>query len=361
MPALGFPPPPLGRVPALGLPAATRTITGAAATRAVAAARTIAGASAAARAIAAGAAWSQRGLTVVSAEIHAVIGAATDIVALVEFVGDVCIVVAHAVPVIDIVLPVAAATTRTVDVDVVVGPVDVATPIASAAGPTPNRVTRAERQASRQKRAAARPVAGAPVIRRICRVGPRAIDHSSDRSTAHRPFPDRRLNDDDLLAALGFLRNLLLFRCFQLFVRVGFGAQPLDSVHHIGLLRQHGVAEFLGPVELVTHHVEYRRRRDERSHAFIPPLLIDGGFQGVVLEALVFLQPAAGLYDLERIGRRHHHLGEQIVRVKRDRRDQRIDFFRLEQVSLSRRARRRGSRLVLRARHRGKGNNQNEC
>ena len=68
--------------------------------------RAIAGASAAARAIAAGAAGSQRGLTVVSAEIHAVIGAATDIVALVEFVGDVCIVVAHAVPVIDIVLPV---------------------------------------------------------------------------------------------------------------------------------------------------------------------------------------------------------------------------------------------------------------
>ena len=55
----------------------------------------------------------QRGLTVVSAEIHAVIGAATDIVALVDFVGDVCIVVADAVPVIDIVLPVS--TSRLAD------------------------------------------------------------------------------------------------------------------------------------------------------------------------------------------------------------------------------------------------------
>ena len=122
-----------------------------------------------------------------------------------------------------------AATAWSIDVDVVVGPVDVAAPIASAAGPTPNRVTRAERQASREKCAAARPVAGSPVIRRICRVGPRAIDHSRIVVRHIDRFRIRRLNDDDLLAALGFLRNLLLFRRLELVVGVGLGAQPLDT------------------------------------------------------------------------------------------------------------------------------------
>ena len=264
-------------------------------------------------------------------------------------------------PVIDIVVPVSTTTAWSIDIDVVVGPVDVATPIASAASPTPNRVTRTERQASRKECAAARPIAGSPVIRGIGRVRPRAINHRRIVVRHIDRFRIRRLNDDDLLAALGFLRNLLLLGRCQLFVRICLGAQTLDTVHYIGLLREHGVAELLRPVELVAHHVEHRRRGDERSHAFIPSLLIDGGFQGVVLEALVFLQPAAGLYDLERIGRRHHHLSEQIVRVKRDRREQRIDFFRLEQVSLSRCACRSGSRLTLRACRRGERNKKNEC
>ena len=66
------------------------------------AAGTIAGA--AARTIATG---TKRGLTVVAAEVHAV-RAAADVVALVEFVGDVVVVVAHTVAVIGVVLPVSA-------------------------------------------------------------------------------------------------------------------------------------------------------------------------------------------------------------------------------------------------------------
>jgi hypothetical protein len=34
----------------------------------------------------------------------------------------------------------------------------------------------------------------------------------------------------------------------------------LDRVHHVGLLRQHGVAEILGPIDLVAHHLEHVRR-----------------------------------------------------------------------------------------------------
>src|SRR6185369_14339628 len=103
------------------------------------------------------------------------------------------------------------------------------------------------------------------------------------------------------------------------------------------------------------------RGRQERRHAFIPALFLGGSLQRIVLETLVLLQPAAGLDDLERVGRRHQHLGQQRVRVKRDRREERIDLSGLEQLVLRRSARRGWSRLALRARHRGKNNKQNEC
>ena len=78
--------------------AAARTV---ASTWTIAATWTLRAASARARPISR-AARSKRGLTIVAAEIHAVVRAATDVVALVEFVGDVLIVVPDTVPVIDV-------------------------------------------------------------------------------------------------------------------------------------------------------------------------------------------------------------------------------------------------------------------
>src|SRR5262249_20658565 len=124
------------------------------------------------------AAGTKRLLAVVAAEIHAVVRAAADVIALAEFVGDVLVVVAHAVAMIDVVIPIIAAVVDvdgTINVDVVVVPIDSATPIVSAGRPTSNGITCAERQSGCEQRAAARPIACAPIVRRIGRIGPRAI------------------------------------------------------------------------------------------------------------------------------------------------------------------------------------------
>jgi hypothetical protein len=46
-----------------------------------------------------------------------------------------------------------------------------------------------------------------------------------------------------------------------------FGArprtQPLDRVHDVGLLGEHGIAEFLRPVELFAHHGQHVGNLDQ--------------------------------------------------------------------------------------------------
>ena len=86
-------------------------------------------------------------LAVATAEIHAVLRAVTDVVAFVEFVGDVLVVVADAVPMIDVVVPVIANVVNVdgaIDVDVVVAPADAAAPVVPTAGPPSDGITCAE-------------------------------------------------------------------------------------------------------------------------------------------------------------------------------------------------------------------------
>ena len=69
----------------------------------------------------------KRLLAVATAEIHAVLRAVTDVVAFVEFVGDVLVVVADPVSMIDVVVPVIANVVNVdgaIDVDVVVAPAE---------------------------------------------------------------------------------------------------------------------------------------------------------------------------------------------------------------------------------------------
>ena len=63
----------------------------------------------------------------------------------------------------------------------------------------------------------------------------------------------------------------------------------------------------------------------------------------IALQVLVLVGPAARLDDLERIGRSHQRLRQQIVGIKRDRREKLIELLGLEQI-LGRRGchRRRG-------------------
>ena len=219
-----------------------------------------------------------------------------------------------------------------------------AAPAKAAGNPAPECVTGAERQTGRDHAGGdiSRPT---EIIRRIGRIRPRPVYDSRIVVGHINCIGLRRLDDDDLPAALLLCRDGLLLGRAELVAGLGPRAQPLNRVHYVRLLRQHGVAQLLRPVELAAHHLEHRRRRGERLHAVIPLLLVHRRLEIRAGEVLVGLDPALGLDHLERIGRGHEDFGKQGVGIERDRRHQRVELLRLEQlVGL------RGRRLRLRDR-----------
>ena len=193
------------------------------------------------------------------------------------------------------------------------------------------------------------------VVRRIIRIRPGTVN---DRWIVVRHIHlggRRRLDDDVLGRRLSFLclataslrrgraldRDGLLLGRLQLAVGLRASTQSLDRVHKLRLLRQHGVAELLRPVELVGHHGEHVRDLGERLHAVVPALLGERSRQCFALEAVVRLRPAVGLHHLEWIGRCDQDLRKERIGIERDRRHQLVELRRLEQ----RLARCRGRRL----------------
>ena len=140
------------------------------------------------------------------------------------------------------------------------------------------------------------------------------------------------------MPSFGFLSDLdlLLFGRLQLAIGLSLGAQALDRIHHVGLLRQHRIAEFLGPIEIVVHHGEYGRHRYQCLHARVPILIGERVVKLVALQGFVGLRPTIGLDHFERIGRRHEHLREQRIGIKRDRRHERVKLILAEGLLLRR-------------------------
>jgi hypothetical protein len=106
-------------------------------------------------------------------------------------------------------------------------------------------------------------------------------------------------------------------------------AHPLDGVHHIGFLRQKGVTEIGSPLNIVGetfHHVGQSRHR---LNARIPRLFLNrlDQFCLVFDELRVFVEPLPQLNDLERISRCRQRLGQQWIRIERNRCDQRIELL----------------------------------
>src|SRR5262249_9041968 len=256
---------------------ATRTVGGTATTRTIAAARPIAcaGAIAAAWPIACAgaitAAWpipvrTKSGLAGVSTEVHTHLRAVANGGPLIEFVRDILVVVTDTVAMVGVVGPVIAGVNiidvdGAIDVNVVAAPVHAAPPVVSTGCPTSNSIACAERKPGGNRRTCdISRVWRRPVVGRICRRRPRTIDHRRVVIRHVDRLRIRRLDHDDLLAAVAFLGDRLLLCRLELVVRIGPGAQPLNGVHHIGLLCQHGIAELLRPVELAAHHGENARR-----------------------------------------------------------------------------------------------------
>ena len=226
---------------------------------------------------------------------------------------------------------------RTIDVDVVVAPAHVAAPVA-AGRPAAERNASAECKTGGESGAGVISRRRREVVGRVGRIRPLAIDHGGVVVGDVERFGLSRFDHDHLLVLLGLDRNLLLLGGLQLLRRLSPGAQPLDRIHNVRLLRQHRVAKLLRPGQFRAHHAEHRRRRDQRFDAFVPGLTIDRVFELIALQVLVLIDPAAGLDYFQRIGRSHQRLRQQVVGIKRDRREKLIELLRLQQI-LGRRSR----------------------
>ena len=135
-------------------------------------------------------------------------------------------------------------------------------------------------------------------------------------------------NDNHLLAAfdgLGF--HFLLLAGLQTARARSLGAHALDCVHHIGLLRQKGVAQFRRPLDIARQTLHRVRHRDHRLNTWIPVLLLHGVRQGFALQRLVPIQPLLELNDLQRVGGSHQCLAQQRIGIQRDRRNQGIQLI----------------------------------
>jgi len=103
--------------------------------------------------------------------------------------------------------------------------------------------------------------------------------------------------------------------------------------------------------------LEDDRHLHQAFHARVPGLHIERGIQLVAFEVCVRLLPSRGLHDLKRVGGRHADLRQQVVRIKSDRSEERIQLLGPESSGLRRRRRclRHGClRACLKGRERGK-------
>src|SRR5262245_6411009 len=169
----------------------------------------------------------------------------------------------------------------TVYIDLTATPVKPSAPIASTRHPPPQRICRAEGKPGCDAAAADVSWLWVVVMGRGIRIRPYAIDNWWIVVGYIDGLRVCRLDRNDLPILRVLQRDLLLPRRYQLFSAVGLGSQALNGIHHIRLLCEHSVSQFLRPVEFGIHHREHRRRRNERLDAVIPALLFDLSFQSI--------------------------------------------------------------------------------
>ena len=207
-----------------------------------------------------------------------------------------------------------------VDVDVVMPPS--ATPAPTAAPERPHHDADAKR--NRNSRGV---VAGRRVVDRRVGIYRGTVYH---HGVVRRYIHDLRIRlfDHDHTFAFDDLRLyfLLLVR-FQVAVALGLLAHALDGVHHIALLREEGIAQVGGPLNVVGQSLDQVGETRQRLDAGIPWLLGNGIGECLVFQVLIFFKPLLELDDFQRIGRSSQNLGEHRVRIKSDRRYQRIELI----------------------------------
>jgi hypothetical protein len=110
------------------------------------------------------------------------------------------------------------------------------------------------------------------------------------------------LDHDHGLALDDFGVNFLLFGRLQGSLVLSFLAHALHGVHHIALLREEGIPEIRGPLNIAGQSVDNIRQSGHRLDTGVPRLLCDRIGEGLILEILVICQPLLKLDDFERVG-----------------------------------------------------------
>jgi len=116
---------------------------------------------------------------------------------------------------------------------------------------------------------------------------------------------------------------------FEMACFVSLFPEELDLIHNRGLVRENGVAELLRPLKLFAHHLQDFGKRHERFDAGRPVLLLQRLGELLSLQICVVrqLHPTRRLYDLQRVRRRHQHIGQKIIGIQRDWREDLIKLF----------------------------------
>ncbi len=118
---------------------------------------------------------------------------------------------------------------------------------------------------------------------------------------------------------LPFRIHLKLRRASQLAALACLGAQILDGIHHVSLLRNECVPEIGHPLHVGIQPRQHVGKCHQRLHTGVPVLLLCRYHQLTPAQIAVILHPRARIHDFLRIGTRHKDLAQQRIRIKRNR------------------------------------------
>ena len=135
-------------------------------------------------------------------------------------------------------------------------------------------------------------------------------------------------DDDDAFVFNYFVFDLLLLIGYQSTLVLSFHAHTLHSVHYIALLSEEGVAQIRGPLNVAGQTFHQIGQCSHGLDVWILWLLRYRIDKRLILQPRILFQPLLQLHDLERISRRHERLAQQMIRIKRNRRHQRIQLIR---------------------------------
>ena len=171
-----------------------------------------------------------------------------------------------------------------------------------------------------------------PVIGRVIRISPCAIDHGRVVRGNVNDLRIGRFDDNDrfLLSGVGRYRllfDLLFFGRLEITGCICLCTQILDRCEHVLLLREKRITQLLGPADLVAHHFQNLGKRGQRFDAWVPRFFLHGALKRISGHTGIGLDPPLGLNHLERVGGRHQDLRDKRIRVECDWRDQLFELF----------------------------------